>query len=66
MSFTGSKVQLYDFVVKDFSSCNVLNYLKFACRWWDCISLPDDVDYANEATFRLQVKELAFTVILEF
>ncbi|KAL3509663.1 hypothetical protein ACH5RR_029064 [Cinchona calisaya] len=30
-------------------------------RWWDCISLPDDVDCCDEASFRLQIKELAFT-----
>lgn len=29
-------------------------------RWWDCIALPDDVDSSNEASFRLQIKELAF------
>ncbi|KAJ0113528.1 hypothetical protein Patl1_02063 [Pistacia atlantica] len=30
-------------------------------RWWDCIALPDDVDYSDEASFRKQIKELAFT-----
>ncbi|CAI9090306.1 OLC1v1025053C1 [Oldenlandia corymbosa var. corymbosa] len=30
-------------------------------RWWDCISLPEDVDCHDEAAFRLQLKELAFT-----
>lgn len=30
-------------------------------RWWDCISLPDDVDNSDEAAFRSQVKELAFS-----
>ncbi|RDY01875.1 Histone-lysine N-methyltransferase ATXR2, partial [Mucuna pruriens] len=29
-------------------------------RWWDCIALPDDVDSSDEASFRLQIKELAF------
>ncbi|XP_060189067.1 histone-lysine N-methyltransferase ATXR2 isoform X1 [Lycium barbarum] len=29
-------------------------------RWWDCIALPDDVD-SDEASFRRQIKELAFT-----
>ncbi|XP_020204122.1 histone-lysine N-methyltransferase ATXR2 [Cajanus cajan] len=29
-------------------------------RWWDCIALPDDVDPSDEASFRLQIKELAF------
>lgn len=32
------------------------------CRWWDCIALPDDVDHSDEASFRMQIKELAFTV----
>ncbi|XAR55405.1 Histone-lysine N-methyltransferase [Bertholletia excelsa] len=30
-------------------------------RWWDCIALPDDVDCCDEAAFRMQIKELAFT-----
>ncbi|XP_039040385.1 histone-lysine N-methyltransferase ATXR2-like [Hibiscus syriacus] len=30
-------------------------------RWWDCISLPDDIDVSDEATFRGQIRELAFT-----
>ncbi|RZB76700.1 Histone-lysine N-methyltransferase ATXR2 isoform E [Glycine soja] len=29
-------------------------------RWWDCIALPDDVDSSDEASFRLQIKMLAF------
>ncbi|KAK7272303.1 hypothetical protein RJT34_28813 [Clitoria ternatea] len=29
-------------------------------RWWDCIALPDDVDSSDEASFRMQIKELAF------
>lgn len=33
----------------------------FKRRWWDCIALPDDVDRSNEASFRIQIKELAFT-----
>ncbi|PHT43230.1 hypothetical protein CQW23_17255 [Capsicum baccatum] len=33
-------------------------------RWWDCIALPDDVDGSDEASFRMQIKELALTVIL--
>ncbi|KAK6918896.1 SET domain [Dillenia turbinata] len=32
----------------------------FKRRWWDCIALPDDVDYCDEAAFRMQIKELAF------
>lgn len=30
-------------------------------RWWDCISLPDDIPSCDESSFRLQIKELAFT-----
>ncbi|KAK8985312.1 hypothetical protein V6N11_068577 [Hibiscus sabdariffa] len=30
-------------------------------RWWDCVSLPDDVDASDEATFRREIRELAFT-----
>lgn len=33
-------------------------------RWWDCIALPADVDGSDEASFRMQIKELALTVIL--
>ncbi|KAJ0742727.1 putative [histone H3]-lysine(4) N-trimethyltransferase chromatin remodeling SET family [Helianthus annuus] len=29
-------------------------------RWWDCIALPDDVDVSDEASFRMQIKHLAF------
>ncbi|WJX69105.1 Histone-lysine N-methyltransferase atxr2 [Trifolium repens] len=29
-------------------------------RWWDCIALPDDIDSSDEASFRMQIKELAF------
>ncbi|XP_044501289.1 histone-lysine N-methyltransferase ATXR2 isoform X2 [Mangifera indica] len=32
-------------------------------RWWDCIALPDDVDHSDEASFRMQIKELAFTLL---
>ncbi|XP_071723211.1 histone-lysine N-methyltransferase ATXR2-like [Rutidosis leptorrhynchoides] len=28
-------------------------------RWWDCVTVPDDVD--DEMKFRMQIKELAFT-----
>lgn len=34
----------------------------FIYRWWDCVALPDDVDPCDEAAFRLQIRELAFTV----
>ncbi|PPR86133.1 hypothetical protein GOBAR_AA34556 [Gossypium barbadense] len=30
-------------------------------RWWDCIALPDDIDASDEATFRREIQELAFT-----
>ncbi|OMO60161.1 hypothetical protein CCACVL1_24353 [Corchorus capsularis] len=30
-------------------------------RWWDCVSLPDDIDASDEAAFRMQMRELAFT-----
>ncbi|XP_077220510.1 histone-lysine N-methyltransferase ATXR2 isoform X2 [Tasmannia lanceolata] len=33
----------------------------FKKRWWDCIALPDDVDCHDEETFRMQIRELAFT-----
>lgn len=33
----------------------------FKRRWWECIALPDDVDSCDEAAFRMQIKELAFT-----
>ncbi|KAI7741890.1 hypothetical protein M8C21_005436 [Ambrosia artemisiifolia] len=29
-------------------------------RWWDCIALPDDVDVSDEASFRMQIRQLAF------
>ncbi|KAF5200518.1 Histone-lysine n-methyltransferase atxr2 [Thalictrum thalictroides] len=32
-------------------------------RWWDCVALPDDVDYHDEASFREQIRELAFEVM---
>ncbi|KAK1325173.1 Histone-lysine N-methyltransferase ATXR2 [Acorus calamus] len=32
----------------------------FKKRWWDCIALPDDIDSSREASFRMQIKELAF------
>ncbi|EOX99172.1 Histone-lysine N-methyltransferase ATXR2 isoform 3, partial [Theobroma cacao] len=30
-------------------------------RWWDCIALPGDIDGSDEAAFRMQIRELAFT-----
>lgn len=30
-------------------------------RWWDCMALPDDVDSCDEAAFRMQIRQLAFT-----
>ncbi|CAL0332183.1 unnamed protein product [Lupinus luteus] len=29
-------------------------------RWWDCVALPEDIDSSDEASFRMQIKELAF------
>ncbi|KAL8131245.1 histone-lysine N-methyltransferase ATXR2 [Apium graveolens] len=29
--------------------------------WWDCMALPDDVDSCDEAAFRMQIRQLAFT-----
>ncbi|KZV40314.1 histone-lysine N-methyltransferase ATXR2, partial [Dorcoceras hygrometricum] len=31
----------------------------FKRKWWDCIALPADVDFCDEAEFRTQVKDLA-------
>lgn len=28
-------------------------------RWWDCISLPDDVDLRDEAAFRMEIRDMA-------
>ncbi|KAJ0974832.1 hypothetical protein J5N97_016797 [Dioscorea zingiberensis] len=33
----------------------------FKKRWWDCIALPDDAAPCNEGSFRMQIKDLAFT-----
>ncbi|CAL9043419.1 unnamed protein product [Musa banksii] len=33
----------------------------FKKRWWDCIALPNDVDSSDEASFRMQLRDLAFT-----
>ncbi|XP_012086380.1 histone-lysine N-methyltransferase ATXR2 isoform X2 [Jatropha curcas] len=30
-------------------------------RWWECISLPDDVDHSDETTFRMEIRDLAYT-----
>uniref|UniRef100_A0A7C9DXE1 [histone H3]-lysine(4) N-trimethyltransferase n=1 Tax=Opuntia streptacantha TaxID=393608 RepID=A0A7C9DXE1_OPUST len=29
-------------------------------RWWDCIALPEDVNKCDEATFRRQIKDVAY------
>ncbi|GAB4859468.1 Histone-lysine N-methyltransferase atxr2 [Ancistrocladus abbreviatus] len=29
-------------------------------RWWDCIALPSDVDVSDEASFRMEIKQMAF------
>lgn len=30
-------------------------------KWWECISLPDDVDCSDETAFRMEIRDLAFT-----
>ncbi|MCI15124.1 histone-lysine N-methyltransferase ATXR2-like, partial [Trifolium medium] len=37
-----------------------LFFWKLGGLWWDCIALPDDIDSSDEASFRMQIKELAF------
>lgn len=37
----------------------------YACRWWECVALPDDVDSSEEELFRQQIRDLAFTVIMQ-
>lgn len=37
---------------------------KNACRWWECVALPEDVDSSEEELFRQQIRDLAFTVIM--
>ncbi|XP_042448796.1 histone-lysine N-methyltransferase ATXR2-like [Zingiber officinale] len=36
----------------------------FKKRWWDCIALPDDVDASDEQSFRMQIRDLAYTSLL--
>lgn len=38
-------------------------HIVFDIRWWDCVALPIDVKSSDEAAFRMQIRELAFTVI---
>ncbi|XP_020570983.1 histone-lysine N-methyltransferase ATXR2 isoform X2 [Phalaenopsis equestris] len=33
----------------------------FKRRWWDCIALPDDLDNCDEALFREQIRDMAFS-----
>uniref|UniRef100_A0A1D1YJJ1 Histone-lysine N-methyltransferase ATXR2 n=1 Tax=Anthurium amnicola TaxID=1678845 RepID=A0A1D1YJJ1_9ARAE len=33
----------------------------FKKRWWDCVALPNDVDCSNEVSFRMQIRDLAYT-----
>ncbi|MQL84459.1 hypothetical protein Taro_016972 [Colocasia esculenta] len=33
----------------------------FKNRWWDCVALPNDVDSNNEVSFRMQIRDLAYT-----
>ncbi|GLT87060.1 hypothetical protein SLE2022_051620 [Rubroshorea leprosula] len=64
LSKEGQKTEPYTF-----SSCDLSLLLEawkpisigHKRRWWDCIALPDDVDDSDEATFRMQIRELAFT-----
>jgi len=37
----------------------------YACRWWECVALPEDVDSSEEELFRQQIRDLAFTVIMQ-
>lgn len=37
-------------------------HISSCCRWWDCIALPDDVDTCDEASFRMEIQDLAFIV----
>ncbi|XP_015572708.1 histone-lysine N-methyltransferase ATXR2 isoform X2 [Ricinus communis] len=30
-------------------------------RWWECVSLPDDIDCSDETAFRMEIRDLAFT-----
>ncbi|KAL2976724.1 hypothetical protein AAZX31_13G024900 [Glycine max] len=39
-------------------------YSSLLQRWWDCIALPNDVDSSDEASFRLQIKMLAFEMLI--
>lgn len=66
----GYKVWFYFFF---FLGRDEKNFYKLLCirrftstyhllRWWDCIALPDDVDSSDEASFRMKIRELAFTV----
>ncbi|XP_071691357.1 histone-lysine N-methyltransferase ATXR2-like [Rutidosis leptorrhynchoides] len=54
--YDGSGNNNFDLLLKAWKPLS-MGYKK---RWWDCISLPDDVDTSEEAAFRLQIKQLAF------
>jgi hypothetical protein len=34
------------------------------CRWWECVALPEDIDSSEEDSFRQQMRDLAFEVIM--
>jgi len=37
----------------------------YACRWWECVALPEDIDSSEEDSFRQQMRDLAFAVIMQ-
>lgn len=39
-----------------------ISYLISSSRWWECVALPDDVDRCNEVSFRMEIRDLAYTV----
>lgn len=38
---------------------------KLMCRWWECVALPEDIDSSEEDSFRQQIRDLAFAVIMQ-
>jgi len=47
------------------STTNLWQKRTYACRWWECVALPEDVDSSEEELFRQQIRDLAFTVIMQ-
>jgi hypothetical protein len=37
----------------------------FKKRWWECVALPEDIDSSEEDSFRQQMRDLAFVVIMQ-